>query len=43
MAVRAGMRQGQTSTALMVLLLSTALFLIPGVRDQVCRVLPPIK
>lgn len=32
--VNGGMRQGQTSTALMVLLLSTALFLIPGVRDQ---------
>ena len=33
--VNGGSRQGQTSTALMVLLLSTALFLIPGVRDQV--------
>ena len=32
--VNGGMRQGQTSTALMVLLLSTALFLIPGFRDQ---------
>jgi len=32
--VNGGSRQGQTSTALMVLLLSTALFLIPGVRDQ---------
>jgi len=34
MVVNGGMRQGQTSTALMVLLLSTALFLIPGIRDQ---------
>ena len=33
--VNGGLRQGQTSTALMVLLLSTALFLIPGFRDQV--------
>ena len=36
--VNGGLRQGgqgQRSTALMVLLLSTALFLIPGVRDQV--------
>jgi len=35
--VNGGLRQGgqgQRSTALMVLLLSTALFLIPGVRDQ---------
>merc|ERR1719483_760167 len=32
--VNGGLRQGQTSTALMVLLLSTALFLIPGFRDQ---------
>jgi len=32
--VNGGTRQGQTSTALMVLLLSTALFLIPGLRDQ---------
>jgi len=32
--VNGGMRQGQTSTALMVLLLSTALFLIPGFREQ---------
>jgi len=32
--VNGGMRNGQTSCALMVLLLSTALFLIPGVRDQ---------
>jgi len=32
--VNGGFRQGQTSTALMVLLLSTALFLIPGVREQ---------
>jgi len=32
--VNGGSRQGQTSTALMVLLLSTALFLIPGLRDQ---------
>ena len=35
MVVNGGLRQGQTSTALMVLLLSTALFLIPGFRDQV--------
>lgn len=34
MVVNGGLRQGQTSTALMVLLLSTALFLIPGFRDQ---------
>ena len=32
--VNGGLRQGQTSTALMVLLLSTALFLIPGFNDQ---------
>jgi len=32
--VNGGFRHGQTSTALMVLLLSTALFLIPGLRDQ---------
>lgn len=32
--VNGGFRNGQTSTALMVLLLSTALFLIPGLRDQ---------
>merc|ERR1719410_1332896 len=35
--VNGGLRQGQTSTALMVLLLSTALFLIPGFRDQADR------
>jgi len=34
MVVNGGLKQGQTSTALMVLLLSTALFLIPGFRDQ---------
>jgi len=32
--VNGGLRQGQTSTALMVLLLSTALFLIPGLGDK---------
>ena len=32
--VNGGMRGGQTSTALMVLLLSTALFLIPGLGDK---------
>jgi hypothetical protein len=32
--VNGGFRQNQTSTAMMVLLLSTALFLIPGFRDQ---------
>lgn len=34
MVVSGGSRNGQTSTALMVLLLSTALFLIPGLSDQ---------
>merc|ERR1711936_374573 len=34
MVVNGGLRQGQTSTALMVLLLSTALFLIPGLGDK---------
>merc|ERR1712107_485242 len=32
--VNGGNKNGQTSTALMVLLLSTALFLIPGFREQ---------
>merc|ERR1712241_753477 len=32
--VNGGLRQGQTSTALMVLLLSTALFFIPGLGDK---------
>lgn len=32
--VNGGFKQSQTSTAMMVLLLSTALFLIPGFRDQ---------
>merc|ERR1712241_492474 len=35
MVVNGGLRHGQTSTALMVLLLSTALFLIPGLKDQI--------
>merc|ERR1712209_327209 len=32
--VNGGLRQGQTSTAMMVLLLSTALFLIPGFKES---------
>lgn len=32
--VNGGLKQNQTSTAMMVLLLSTALFLIPGMREQ---------